>query len=60
LDENGQLVLAMAEELPGFIPHILRREDVSLLRADEAVFNSMVDDWRISRRYIRATDSPAS
>jgi hypothetical protein len=27
----------MAEELPGFISEILCREDVSLLRADEAV-----------------------
>jgi hypothetical protein len=38
--------IAMAEELPGFIPHILRAEDVSLLRADEAVFNAMIDGWR--------------
>lgn len=36
----------MAEELPGFIPHILRADDVSLLRADETVFNAMVDGWR--------------
>ncbi|MGV0718310.1 hypothetical protein ABQE93_23180 [Mycolicibacterium sp. XJ662] len=36
----------MAEELPGFIPQILRSEDVSLLRADEAVFNAMIDGWR--------------
>lgn len=36
----------MAEELPGFIPQILRREDVSLLRADEAVFGAMIDGWR--------------
>lgn len=36
----------MAEELPGFIPHILRADDVSLLRADETVFNAMLDGWR--------------
>jgi integrase/recombinase XerD len=37
----------MAEEqLPGFIPHVLRRNDVSLLRADETVFTAMVDGWR--------------
>ena len=33
----------MVEELPGFIPQVLRRDDVSLLRADETVFNAMVD-----------------
>jgi hypothetical protein len=33
----------MAEELPGFIPRILRADDVSLLRADETVFDAMVD-----------------
>ena len=36
----------MAEELPGFIPQVLRRDDVSLLRADETVFNAMVGGWR--------------
>ena len=36
----------MAEELPGFIPRVLRLNDVSLLRADETVFNAMVDGWR--------------
>ena len=36
----------MAEELPGFIPHVLRADDVSLLRADETVFNAMLDGWR--------------
>jgi hypothetical protein len=30
----------MAEEMPGFIPQVLRRDDVSLLRADETVFNA--------------------
>jgi len=29
----------VAEELPGFIPRVLRLDDVSLLRADETVFN---------------------
>jgi hypothetical protein len=33
----------MVEELPGFLPQILRSEDVSLLLADEAVFNAMID-----------------
>ena len=33
----------MAEELPGFIPEVLRLDDVSLLRADETVLNAMVD-----------------
>ena len=36
----------MADELPWFIPHVLRLDDVSLLRADETVFNAMVDGWR--------------
>ena len=36
----------MAEELPGFIPRVLQRGDVSLLRADEAVLEAMVDGWR--------------
>jgi integrase/recombinase XerD len=36
----------MAEELPGFIPRILRAHDVSLLRADETVVDAMVDGWR--------------
>jgi len=36
----------MSEELPGFIPRVLRHEDVSLLRADETVFNAMLDGWR--------------
>jgi integrase/recombinase XerD len=36
----------MAEELPGFIPRVLQLDDVSLLRADEAVLNAMVDGWR--------------
>jgi hypothetical protein len=36
----------MAEELPGLIPQVLRLDDVSLLRADETVFNAMVDGWR--------------
>lgn len=36
----------MADELPGFIPQVLRRDGVSLLRADETVFNAMVDVWR--------------
>jgi hypothetical protein len=30
----------MVEELPGFIPQVLRRDDVSLLRAEETVFNA--------------------
>jgi hypothetical protein len=33
----------MAEELPGFIPEVLRLDDVSLLRADETVLNAMGD-----------------
>jgi integrase/recombinase XerD len=36
----------MAEEAPGFIPRVLCRDDVSLLRADETIFNAMVDGWR--------------
>ena len=36
----------MVDELPGFIPDVLRLDDVSLLRADETVFNAMVDGWR--------------
>ena len=32
-----------AEELPGFVPWILRADDVSLLRADETVFEAMLD-----------------
>jgi hypothetical protein len=36
----------MAEELPGFIPRVLQLDDVSLLRADEAVLKAMADGWR--------------
>jgi integrase/recombinase XerD len=36
----------MAEQLPGFMPQVLRLDDVSRLRADETVFNAMVDGWR--------------
>lgn len=36
----------MVEELPGFIPRVLHRDDVSLLRAGEAVTKTMVDGWR--------------
>jgi len=36
----------MADELPGFIPQVLRLANVSLLRADETVLNAMVDGWR--------------
>lgn len=36
----------MAKELPGFIPQVLRLDDVSLLRADDTVFTAMVDGWR--------------
>src|ERR1700722_13934587 len=39
----------MIEELPGFIPQVMRRDDVSLLRADETVLNAMVDGWRAQR-----------
>jgi integrase/recombinase XerD len=35
----------VGEELPGFIPRVLRFDDVSLLRTDETVFNAMVDGW---------------
>ena len=45
-------VVEMAEELPGFIPRVLRREDVSLLRADEAVFTAMLNrDWPGESRF---------
>jgi integrase/recombinase XerD len=36
----------MADDLPRFIPRVLQLDDVSLLRADEAVLNAMVDGWR--------------
>jgi hypothetical protein len=36
----------MADDLPGFVPRVLQLDDVSLLRADEAVLNAMVDGWR--------------
>src|SRR5690242_20650144 len=36
----------MADHVPGFIPLVLRLDDVSLLRADESVFTAMVDGWR--------------
>jgi hypothetical protein len=39
----------MGEELPGFIPRILRRDDISLLRADETVFNAMIEGWRAQK-----------
>ena len=34
------MAAGMVEELPGFIPQVLRRDDVSVLRADETVFNA--------------------
>jgi hypothetical protein len=34
----------MADELPGFIPRVLQLDDVSLLRADEAVLKAMRDE----------------
>lgn len=36
----------MADELPGFIPQVLRLDDVTLLRADETVLDAMFDGWR--------------
>lgn len=47
----------MAEELPGFIPRVLQRGDVSLLRADEAVLKAMVDGWR-AQMLARGLGSP--
>lgn len=40
------MAVGVAEEFPGFVPRALRLDDVSLLRADETVFNAMVDGWR--------------
>lgn len=34
-----------SDELPGLIPRILSNGDVSLLRADERVFEAMLDGW---------------
>lgn len=42
-------VVFMGEELPGFLPRILRRDDISLLRADETVFNAMIEGWRAQK-----------
>jgi hypothetical protein len=35
-----------AEQLPGVVPRILLADDVSLLGADETVFDAMLDGWR--------------
>ena len=35
----------MADDLLGFIPRVLQLDDVTLLRADEAVLNAMVDGY---------------
>ncbi|WP_328321876.1 hypothetical protein OHA70_25565 [Kribbella sp. NBC_00382] len=32
--------------VPGFVPRVLRDPDVSLFRADDRVFEAMVDGWR--------------
>ena len=40
-----RMATGVAEELPGFIPRVLRFDDVSLLRTDETVFNAMVEGW---------------
>jgi hypothetical protein len=32
--------------IPGFVPRVLRDPDVSLFRADDRVFEAMVDGWR--------------
>jgi hypothetical protein len=34
----------MSEELPGFIPRILRANDVSLPRADETLYDNVTDN----------------
>ena len=47
-----------AEELPGFIPRVLQRGDVPLLRADEAVLKAMVDGWRAQMVSQRAPSRP--
>lgn len=36
------MVADMADEVPGFIPQVLRLDEVPLLRADETVLNAMV------------------
>jgi hypothetical protein len=48
----------MVDELPGFIPQLLRRDDVSLLRADETVFSAMVDGWRAQSSTQRVAPMP--
>lgn len=35
----------MEQSVPGFVPRILRDDAVSLLRADERVFEAMLDGW---------------
>jgi hypothetical protein len=40
LDGVLERFVSLVQELPGFIPQVLRRDAVSLLRADQTVFNA--------------------
>ena len=38
--------MVVVERFPGFVPEVLRSDDISLLRADLLVFGAMLDGWR--------------
>ncbi len=39
-------MMSRVDQVPGFVPALLRDPSVSLLRAEDAVFTAMVDGWR--------------
>lgn len=46
------------DAVPGFVPRVLRDQGVGLFRAEERVFEAMVDGWRtqmLARGLVRAT-----
>ena len=46
------------DAVPGFVPRVLRDQGVGLFRAEERVFEAMVDGWRtpmLARGLVTAT-----
>lgn len=44
--QDSTLNGCVLDSVPGFVPRLLRDPDVSLFRADERVFDAMLDGWR--------------
>lgn len=45
------------EGVPGFVPRVLRDPGVGLFRADERVFDAMLDGWRAQMLVRRLSDA---